>query len=177
MSFLEKRASHLLSHRNYSQNDWDTGTHPKEHGISKSWKTEGAKGADTRHGRKPTKPSGASTLRLRFSPLPAADKTRFCAPISPRLVNARNARSLSAAHPCGKHTFRGTIPAHDGAGPLHVAFAVTSQELPQREAHLHSNGVEILSRVSWPRGGQSIYFRDLDGNLLELLTPGVWATY
>ena len=74
------------------------------------------------------------------------------------------------------HLPGGTIPAHDGAGPLHVAFAVTSQELPQREAHLHSNGVEILSRVSWPRGGQSIYFRDLDGNLLELLTPGVWAT-
>jgi catechol 2,3-dioxygenase-like lactoylglutathione lyase family enzyme len=71
----------------------------------------------------------------------------------------------------------GTIPAHDGEGPLHVAFAVTSQELPQWEAHLRSNGVEILSRVSWPRGGQSIYFRDPDGNLLELLTPGVWATY
>ena len=71
----------------------------------------------------------------------------------------------------------GTIPAHDGEGPIHVAFAVTSQELPQWEAHLHSNGVEILSRVLWPRGGQSIYFRDPDGNLLELLTPGVWAAY
>jgi catechol 2,3-dioxygenase-like lactoylglutathione lyase family enzyme len=71
----------------------------------------------------------------------------------------------------------GTIPAHDGAGPLHVAFAVTSQELPRWEAHLDSNGVEILSRVSWPKGGRSIYFRDPDGHMLELLTPGVWDTY
>jgi catechol 2,3-dioxygenase-like lactoylglutathione lyase family enzyme len=71
----------------------------------------------------------------------------------------------------------GIIPAHDGTGPLHVAFAVTSQELPQWEAQLEANGIEILSRVSWPRGGHSIYFRDPDGHLLELLTPGVWATY
>jgi catechol 2,3-dioxygenase-like lactoylglutathione lyase family enzyme len=71
----------------------------------------------------------------------------------------------------------GTIPPHDAAGSIHVAFAVTRQELPQWEAHLTSNGVAIQSRVSWPRGGQSIYFRDPDGHLLELLTPGVWATY
>lgn len=71
----------------------------------------------------------------------------------------------------------GTIPPHDGTGPLHIAFAVTPSELPAWETHLQSNAVEILSRVSWPRGGQSIYFRDPDGHLLELLTPGVWPTY
>jgi catechol 2,3-dioxygenase-like lactoylglutathione lyase family enzyme len=71
----------------------------------------------------------------------------------------------------------GTIPAHNGAGPLHVAFSVSREELPEWETHLRTQGVEILSRVSWPRGGHSIYFRDPDGHLLELLTPGVWATY
>ena len=71
----------------------------------------------------------------------------------------------------------GTIPPHDGAGSLHIAFAVTSKELPVWETHLQFNKVEILSRVYWPRGGQSIYFRDPDGHLLELLTPGVWQTY
>jgi catechol 2,3-dioxygenase-like lactoylglutathione lyase family enzyme len=75
------------------------------------------------------------------------------------------------------HLPGGAIPPHDGAGPLHTAFAVDRQELPEWEAHLQSHGVEILSRVTWPRGGQSIYFRDPDGHLLELLTPGVWATY
>lgn len=71
----------------------------------------------------------------------------------------------------------GIIPPHDGTGPLHVAFAVTSQELPVWETHLQANKVEILSHVSWPRGGRSIYFRDPDGHMLELLTPGVWPTY
>jgi catechol 2,3-dioxygenase-like lactoylglutathione lyase family enzyme len=71
----------------------------------------------------------------------------------------------------------GTIPPHDGAGQLHAAFAVDVAELPAWESHLLAHGIEILSRVSWPRGGRSIYFRDPDGHLLELLTPGVWSTY
>jgi catechol-2,3-dioxygenase len=75
------------------------------------------------------------------------------------------------------HLPGGTIPPHDGAGPIHAAFAVNREDLPDWEAHLRSQGVEILSGVSWPRGGQSIYFRDPDGHVLELLTPGVWATY
>jgi catechol 2,3-dioxygenase-like lactoylglutathione lyase family enzyme len=71
----------------------------------------------------------------------------------------------------------GTIPAHDGAGPLHAAFSAGREELPEWEVHLKAHGVEIVSRVSWPRGGRSIYFHDPDGHVLELLTPGVWATY
>jgi catechol 2,3-dioxygenase-like lactoylglutathione lyase family enzyme len=71
----------------------------------------------------------------------------------------------------------GTIPPHDGSGSIHVGFAVDTADLPAWEARLTEQGVEILSRVTWPRGGRSIYFRDPDGHLLELLTPGVWSTY
>ena len=71
----------------------------------------------------------------------------------------------------------GVIPPHDGAGPIHAGFAVDAADLGEWEAHLRANGVEILSDMSWPRGGRSIYFRDPDGHLLELLTPGVWTTY
>ena len=71
----------------------------------------------------------------------------------------------------------GTIPAHDGAGPIHAAFAIDRDELAEWDAHLQSHGVTIVSRVTWPRGGQSIYFHDPDDHVLELLTPGVWATY
>ena len=71
----------------------------------------------------------------------------------------------------------GVIPPHDGAGQLHTAFSINAAELPAWESHLERHGVEIESRVSWPLGGQSVYFRDPDGHLLELLTPGVWSTY
>jgi catechol 2,3-dioxygenase-like lactoylglutathione lyase family enzyme len=71
----------------------------------------------------------------------------------------------------------GTIPPHDGHGPLHIAFAVSAAELAQWEARLGEHGVAIEGRTHWSRGGHSIYFRDPDGHLLELATPGLWATY
>jgi catechol 2,3-dioxygenase-like lactoylglutathione lyase family enzyme len=71
----------------------------------------------------------------------------------------------------------GTIPPHDGHGPLHVAFAVAAAELAEWEARLDKHGVAIEGRTRWARGGDSIYFRDPDGHLLELATPGLWATY
>lgn len=75
------------------------------------------------------------------------------------------------------HLPGGMIPGHDSAGQIHAGFSIDRDQLPAWEAHLESAGVEIISRVSWPRGGESIYFRDPDNHLLELLTPGVWATY
>ncbi len=71
----------------------------------------------------------------------------------------------------------GTIPPHDGSGHLHTGFSIDLQELPAWEQHFAAKGVEIEGRVTWPKGGKSIYFRDPDGHLLELLTPGVWSTY
>ena len=71
----------------------------------------------------------------------------------------------------------GTIPPHDGHGPLHIAFAVGKDELAEWERRLTERGVAIEGRTDWSRGGRSIYFRDPDGHLLELATPGLWATY
>jgi catechol 2,3-dioxygenase-like lactoylglutathione lyase family enzyme len=71
----------------------------------------------------------------------------------------------------------GTIPGHDGSGPLHVAFAIGKDELAQWETHLAARGVAIEGATSWSRGGRSIYFRDPDGHLLELATPGLWTVY
>ncbi|MGD2116083.1 MAG: VOC family protein [Acidobacteriota bacterium] len=75
----------------------------------------------------------------------------------------------------------GTVPAciPEGArshGPsAHLAFAV-SDLAPWRE-RLTRRGVELLEEIEWERGGRSLYFRDPDGNLLELATPGVWEIY
>jgi len=71
----------------------------------------------------------------------------------------------------------GTIPGHDGAGPLHLAFAIDKEQLGAWEERLRLHGVEIEGRTDWRRGGKSIYFRDPDGHLLELATPGLWPTY
>ena len=35
----------------------------------------------------------------------------------------------------------------------------------------------LEGRTEWPRGGVSVYFRDPDGHLLELATPGLWEGY
>ena len=75
------------------------------------------------------------------------------------------------------HLPGGTIPPHDGSGPLHVAFAVAADELPAWEKRLGEHDVAIEGRTDWPRGGKSIYFRDPDQHLLELVTPGVWTIY
>src|SRR5262249_8315988 len=71
----------------------------------------------------------------------------------------------------------GVIPAHDGGGRLHLAFAIAAEELGAWEARLRDKGVAVESTVAWPRGGRSLYFRDPDGHLIELATPGVWAIY
>jgi catechol 2,3-dioxygenase-like lactoylglutathione lyase family enzyme len=71
----------------------------------------------------------------------------------------------------------GTIPPHDGAGPVHVAFSIAADELAEWETRLAFTSIEIEGRTNWPRGGTSIYFRDPDGHLLELATPGLWQGY
>jgi catechol 2,3-dioxygenase-like lactoylglutathione lyase family enzyme len=71
----------------------------------------------------------------------------------------------------------GFIPPHDGSGPAHLALAVATGDIPEWERHLRAAGVPIESRVQWPRGGVSLYFRDPDGHSVELATPGIWATY
>jgi catechol-2,3-dioxygenase len=67
--------------------------------------------------------------------------------------------------------------AHDGAGRLHLAFAIPATELGAWEDHLRQHGVAVEERRTWERGGSSLYFRDPDGHLIELATPGVWSVY
>jgi catechol 2,3-dioxygenase-like lactoylglutathione lyase family enzyme len=71
----------------------------------------------------------------------------------------------------------GVIPPHDGDGRMHVAFAVPADALPGWEARLGEMGVTVEARVHAPRGGTSLYFRDPDGHLVELATPGIWPVY
>jgi len=74
-------------------------------------------------------------------------------------------------------TPEGTIPAHDGIPGGHAAFSIGDQDWEPWMEHLGSRGIAVESTVRWPRGGRSLYFRDLEGNLIELATPGLWAVY
>ena len=68
----------------------------------------------------------------------------------------------------------GVIPGHDGSGRLPLAFAVPRGELARWEAQVAAAGVAVESRITWARGGTSLYFRDPDGNAVEIATPGLW---
>lgn len=69
------------------------------------------------------------------------------------------------------------IPPHDGGGAVHLCFAIPKGELDRWEAHLQAEQVPVESRITWPRGGTSLYVRDPDGSLLELATPGLWPSW
>ena len=71
----------------------------------------------------------------------------------------------------------GVIPPHGASGQSHLAFAISDADLEAWKTRLEQRGVVIESIVTWPRGGTSLYFRDPDDHLLELITPGVWSIY
>ena len=65
----------------------------------------------------------------------------------------------------------------DFTGAIHLAFAISRPDLPDWETWLSQQGIPIESRQTWKYGGQALYFRDPDGHLLEVVTPGVWSIY
>ena len=71
----------------------------------------------------------------------------------------------------------GKIPPHGSNGQAHVGFRIPRESLAAWQARLAERGIPVESSFTWPGGGTSVYFRDPDGHLLELLTPGVWPIY
>ncbi len=67
------------------------------------------------------------------------------------------------------------VPLHGTRGAGHMAFRVTASDFSDWRKRLAEYGVAIEVEISWPGGGQSIYFRDPAGNSLELATPQVWG--
>jgi catechol 2,3-dioxygenase-like lactoylglutathione lyase family enzyme len=71
----------------------------------------------------------------------------------------------------------GILPPHDGEGQQHMAFSIPAAAWDAWLTRLREMQVAVESEVNWERGGRSVYFRDPDGNLLELATPGTWPIY
>jgi catechol-2,3-dioxygenase len=76
-----------------------------------------------------------------------------------------------------KQASRGIQFPHDGDGQLHVAFAIPADAVEAWRVHLAECGVAIEGEIDWERGGHSLYFRDPDGHLVEVGSPGIWANY
>ena len=97
---------------------------------------------------------------------------RFCAlrvmPGQVLLIFQRGASAESADLGFGR------IIGHDGSGPLHICFGIGAGELAAWEARLVELGIPLESRVDWPQGATSLYFRDPDGHAVEVATPGLW---
>jgi catechol 2,3-dioxygenase-like lactoylglutathione lyase family enzyme len=72
---------------------------------------------------------------------------------------------------------RGATRDTDASGSIHVAFAIGRADLSGWETWLAEQRIAIESRQTWKYGGQSLYFRDPDGHLVEVVTPGVWTIY
>lgn len=51
------------------------------------------------------------------------------------------------------------------------------EQINEWERYLKGKGVNILGTMKWELGGKSVYFEDVDGNVLELAGKGVWAHY
>lgn len=70
------------------------------------------------------------------------------------------------------------LPTTTSSRPgAHLCFAISEEDLSAWRRRLDELGVGVLSVVEWERGGRSLYFRDADGHLLELATPGLWDFY
>lgn len=72
---------------------------------------------------------------------------------------------------------KGATVDTNATGAIHVAFGISRSELPAWEAWLRQQGIPIEQRKTWKYGGEALYFRDPDGHLLEVVTPGVWSIF
>lgn len=68
----------------------------------------------------------------------------------------------------------GVIPAHDGSGPMHMAFAMRTADADEWQKHLAAHDIAIESQVRWGDNDRSLYFRDPDGHVLELISGDHW---
>ncbi len=61
------------------------------------------------------------------------------------------------------------IPTHGASGQGHVALSVPPEEMHAWREQLMMHGIQIEHEQDWSHGTHSIYFRDPDGNSLELI--------
>ena len=66
------------------------------------------------------------------------------------------------------------IPPHATSGQGHMAFEALVGDYENRKAEIINLGINIESEVTWPHGKKSFYFRDPNGNSIEIVEQGLW---
>jgi len=72
---------------------------------------------------------------------------------------------------------KGATPGTDASGSIHIAFGIARSDIAAWKSWLAEQGIPIESQETWKYGAEALYFRDPDGHLLEVVTPGVWSIY
>lgn len=66
-------------------------------------------------------------------------------------------------------------PPHYAYGDQHFAFEVKRMEYEHVRDEIRSLGIQIVEEVTWKSGAKSFYFKDPEGNVLEVVPDtGIW---
>ncbi|MTI39034.1 VOC family protein [Fulvivirga lutimaris] len=65
-------------------------------------------------------------------------------------------------------------PPHFAEGNQHFAFEVEQVDYEKCKARVKSLDIPIIDKLIWKSGQESFYFKDPEGNVLEIVPVGVW---
>ena len=68
----------------------------------------------------------------------------------------------------------GDVPSHAGKPGGHACLAIPREQTDEWEARLRGHGLDV-TRYAWGHRGESLYFNDPAGNVLELAPASIWG--
>ena len=71
----------------------------------------------------------------------------------------------------------GTIPPHDGHGPVHIAFSIAAEDRAAWETKLNDAGVAIEGRTTWRAAARAFISAIPMTISSNWATPGLWPGY
>lgn len=66
------------------------------------------------------------------------------------------------------------LPFHFALGKQHIAFECKLEDYERIKQKMQSLGISITHVQSWGNKGESFYFEDPQGHVLEIVQPGIW---